>query len=88
MVSFGRLPLGNADLGILFPWWKKRRKEFYAQTLDSELQNSPAIPKSVFYKTAGIIFVICRSYHWYCPCINAAGGVEFMTIATIRSWEY
>ena len=51
------------SLGILFPWWEKKRKEFYVGNIrfgTSQLTCNSEL--NVFYKTAGIIFVILAFY--------------------------
>lgn len=45
------------SLGILFPWWEKKRKEFYiGKTRFGTSQFTCNIEYGTFYKTAGIVF--------------------------------
>ena len=82
-IFLGGYLLVMLTLGILFPWWEKRRKEFYVSNVrfgTSEFTCNPEV--SFFYKTAGIIFVVFAVLIIGIVFLASlgAGGVEFMTI--------
>lgn len=62
-VFIGGYLLVALSLGVLFPWWEKMRKTFFVENIrfgNSQFNCNPAL--SIFYKTAGLIFVIIAFY--------------------------
>ncbi len=80
-VFIGGYLLVAISLGVLFPWWEKMRKKFYVENIrfgNSQFNCNPAL--SIFYKTAGLIFIIIASYLVFIFLSIGAGGGELFIL--------
>jgi len=80
-IFLGGYLLVAISLGILFPWWEKKRKEFYVGNIrfgTSQFTCNPEL--NIFYKTAGIIIAIIAFYLVLFVLSMGSGGELFILL--------